>query len=54
VSDQERDKLSKLPNETDDEGNDVEAHKHSTRDMDETIDDDGNDVEAHKHGGRDS
>ena len=55
MSDQERDKLSKLPNETDDGADDVEAHKHSGRDMDDSPKDDDSDaVEAHKHGGKDS
>ena len=54
MSDQERDKLSKLPNETgDDADDDVEAHKHGGRDMDESEDSD-DDVEAHKHGGKDT
>ena len=53
MSDQERDKHIKVTDE--DEGAEVEAHKHSGRDMDDSPKDDDSDaVEAHKHGGKDS
>jgi hypothetical protein len=52
MSDQDRDKHVKATNE--DEGAEVEAHKHGHRDADVTADDDSNDVEAHKHGHKDS
>ena len=52
MSDQERDKHVKATDE--DEGGEVEAHKHGHRDADVTADDDSNDVEAHKHGHKDS
>ena len=52
VSDQERDKHVKATDE--DEGGEVEAHKHGHRDADISSDDDSNDVEAHKHGHREA
>jgi hypothetical protein len=52
MSDQERGKHVKATDE--DEGGEVEAHKHGHRDADISTDDDSNDVEAHKHGHRDA
>jgi hypothetical protein len=51
VSDQDRDKLTKDEDATED----VEAHKHGHRELDDSPSEDtDNDVEAHKHGGKDS
>jgi hypothetical protein len=51
VSDQDRDKLSKDGDSTED----VEGHKHGHREIDDSPSEDtDNDVEAHKHGGKDS
>jgi hypothetical protein len=51
MSDQERGKHVKA---TDDDLNDVEAHKHGHREADLSPSDDSDAVEAHKHGGKDS